>query len=244
MTGPTCFSTAGDLAGLTWPEVPADALLVVPVGSVEQHGPHLPLDTDARVASAVARELVRTTAGAVLAPAVPYGASGEHESFPGTISIGTEALRTLLVELGRSACRWAPRLVLVNGHGGNAQALVQAVRLLRQESRDVAWLPCAVPASAAHVPDAHAGRTETSLLLALHPADVRTAVAAAGATAPVATLMPALRAGGVRAVSANGVLGDPAGAHTAEGEQLLAALAEQAAGAVRRWAPDTNGMLS
>ena len=85
------------------------------------------------------------------------------------MSIGHEALRLLLVELGRSAARWAGRLVFVNGHGGNVPTLVDAVRLLRYEGRDAAWFACA-PGG-----DAHAGRTETSLMLALDPACVRPA---------------------------------------------------------------------
>ena len=63
----------------------------------------------------------------LVAPAIAYGASGEHQSFAGTISIGTEALTTLLVEYGRSAACWAERLVFVNGHGGNVGALNRAV---------------------------------------------------------------------------------------------------------------------
>jgi mycofactocin precursor peptide peptidase len=145
-----------------WPEIDGRPTLLVPVGSVEQHGPHLPLDTDTRIAAAVA---VRAATGALfVAPPVAYGASGEHEGFSGTVSIGHEALRLLLVELGRSAARWAGRLVFVNGHGGNGSSLVEAVRLLRYEGRDAAWFACAAGG------DAHAGRTETSLMLALDPA--------------------------------------------------------------------------
>ena len=97
--------------------------LVIPIGSTEQHGPHLPLDTDTRIAAAVAREVAEHLADAdhisrwMHAPPIGYGASGEHESFPGTVSIGNAALRLLLVEFGRSAAQWASRLVFVNGHG-------------------------------------------------------------------------------------------------------------------------------
>ncbi|MFD1236867.1 mycofactocin biosynthesis peptidyl-dipeptidase MftE, partial [Pseudonocardia benzenivorans] len=148
------------LRELTWPDLrDARPTLVVPVGSVEQHGPHLPLDTDVRIADAVAAGLLAAEPALVVAPAVAYGAAGEHEGFPGTVSIGHEALRSLLVEYGRSACRWAARLLFVNGHGGNVATLVEAVDLLRYEGRDVGWIPCAAPGA-----DAHAGRTETSLL--------------------------------------------------------------------------------
>ena len=217
------------------PELSGRPTLLVPVGALEQHGPHLPLDTDARVAAAVCAR----GAGPELlvAPLVAYGASGEHEGFAGTVSIGHEALRLLLVELGRSAARWAGRVVFVNGHGGNIATLVHAVALLRDEGRTAAWFACAAGGG-----DAHAGRTETSLVLALDPALVRPG-ARAGNTAPIAELLPALRAGGVAAVSPNGVLGDPAGASAAEGERLLAAMAAALIDAVARWTPSSSGRL-
>ena len=229
------------LGDLTWTDLEGRApTLVVPVGSVEQHGPHLPLSVDARVAGAVAAGLHERDPDLLLAPALPYGAAGEHEGFPGTVSLGHEALRAVLVEYGRSACRWASRLLLVNGHGGNVTTLVDAATLLRHEGRDVAWIPCVpAPADTAGIPlDAHAGRVETSLMLALAPHLVRTAAAAAGATGPLGGLLERMRQGGVVAVSANGVLGDPAGASAAEGRALLAGMVAATAAAVRIWDPD------
>ena len=204
-----------------WPEIAAPTVLV-PLGSLEQHGPHLPLDTDTRIATAVATRVgtAGTPESAVVAAPVAYGASGEHEGFPGTISIGSAALTTLLVELVRSASRTFPRVVLVCGHGGNSDGVGAALARLHYERRDVAGWFGAVPAG-----DAHAGRTETSLLLAIAPHLVRPGPWPAGATEPIAELMPALRAGGVRRVSPNGVLGDPTGATAAEGERLLDLLA-------------------
>jgi creatinine amidohydrolase len=224
-----------DLAGAAWPELTGRPLLAVPLGSVEQHGHHLPLATDTVVAQAVLRA---ARLDAVVAPAIPYGASGEHEGFPGTVSLGTDALTTLLVEYGRSACRWAGRLLVVNGHGGNLDALRRAVPLLRAEGRDAAWHPCAVPGG-----DAHAGRTETSLLLHVEPAAVRTDRSVAGVTTPIGPLLPRLRAEGVRAVSPTGVLGDPAGATADEGARLLADLARRLAVAVDRWDVGEDGRL-
>jgi creatinine amidohydrolase len=231
---------APDLAERTWTELDdgAHRTLLVPVGSVEQHGPHLPLDADARIATAVARLAAADDPALLLAPAVTYGASGEHESFPGTVSIGHEALRLLLVELGRSAASWAARLVFVNGHGGNVATVRAAVERLRYEGRDVGWFGCTVPGG-----DPHAGRTETSILLALAPALVRSDRAAAGATAALAELLPALRAGGVAAVSPNGVLGDPAGSSAEEGEALLNAMAAALRVALARWRPGADGRL-
>ncbi len=205
------------LGGTTWPEVgPAGTrLLVVPLGSVEQHGPHLPLDTDTRIAVALTRGLAGHRGDVVVAPPLAYGASGEHAGFAGTLSIGTAALTTVLVELVRSADHFAG-VVLVNGHGGNLEAVRAAAATLTDEGRHVlAWGP-SVPGG-----DAHAGRTETSLLLAIDPSVVRVDRAEPGATEPLAELLPELRRGGTAAVSPNGVLGDPTGASADEGAELF-----------------------
>jgi creatinine amidohydrolase len=225
------------LAGSVWPELTGAPLVVVPLGSVEQHGSHLPLTTDTAVAAAVAEAAAGLLDDALLAPALTYGASGEHEDFPGTISIGTDALTGLLVEYGRSACRWAGRVLVVNGHGGNLDALRAAGTVLRAEGRDVAWFPCA-PADG----DAHAGRTETSLMLHVEPEAVRPD-RVAGETAPIRELMPRLRSGGVRAVSPTGVLGDPAGASAEEGAGLLNGLVGRLLAAASGWRVDPIGRL-
>jgi mycofactocin precursor peptide peptidase len=226
------------LADATWPDAEGRPLVVVPLGSVEQHGRHLPLATDTVLAGAAAEAAAAQLPGAWVAPALAYGASGEHEGFPGTISIGTAALTALLVEYGRSAGRWAGRLLVVNGHGGNLDALRDAVPLLRQEGRDVAWFPCGVAGG-----DAHAGRTETSLMLHVEPEGVRTALAAPGATAPLAELLPRLRTEGVRAVSPDGVLGDPTGASAEEGRAQLDDLAGRLVAAAVGWTVDDAGRL-
>jgi len=220
-----------ELASAHWPEVESGPrrLLVVPAGSLEQHGPHLPLDTDTQIAVAVARRACAGRAGVALAPAFGVGASGEHADFPGTLSIGTAALTTCLIELGRNASRDWPSLLLVNGHGGNAAAIEAAAGRLRYEGRAAHAWHAGLPGG-----DAHAGRFETSIMLALDPAAVRLDAAAAGERRPVTEIMPVLREQGVRAVSANGVLGDPAGASAAEGEVLLARLTQRLNEAVDR----------
>jgi creatinine amidohydrolase len=208
-----------ELAALTSPEAgelaASGALLAVPVAATEQHGPHLPLSTDTDLAVALCARLAAARPGVLGAPPLAYGASGEHQDFPGTLSIGAEAMELLLIELCRSATRTFSRVLLVSTHGGNAGAVRRAERRLRAESRDIlAWLP-------AWAGDAHAGRAETSLELALAPDRVRPGRAEAGNTRPLTELMPELRRSGVRAVSPNGVLGDPAGASAAEGTRLL-----------------------
>jgi creatinine amidohydrolase len=222
-----------------WPALPAAAVLLVPTGSFEQHGPHLPLHTDTTIATAVAEGVARALGpDAVLGPAIAYGSSGEHQSFAGTVSIGTRALRLAIVELVRSATTWAGRVVLVNGHGGNLTALRLAVELLRTEGRDAAWVPCAAPAG-----DAHAGHVETSLMLYLAPHTVDLSRAAVGKREPLKHLIPALVAGGVGAVSPNGVLGDPRGASAEAGAALLASMIEDATKRIRYGRPGADGSL-
>jgi len=223
--------TSGELSG------PAPTL-IVPVGSTEQHGPHLPLDTDTRIATAVAHGVAEQLCH-LLAPAIAYGASGEHQDFPGTVSIGTAALTAVLVEYGRSACEWASRLVFVNGHGGNTDALRAAAATLRAEGRDAAW--CSGWAAGG---DAHAGHTETSLLLHLSPHSVRSDRWVSGNVRPLAELLPTLRRDGVGAVSPSGVLGDPTTASAAAGAQLFDDMVADCVRRVRQWNPDRNGMLT
>jgi mycofactocin system creatininase family protein len=235
----------GELGSVTSNQISSvSPALLIPLGSTEQHGPHLPLDTDTRIAAAVARGAeadlrARLEEDWLVAPTISYGASGEHQSFAGTISIGTDALATMLVEYGRSAACWARRLVFVNGHGGNAEALSRAVSLLRTEGRGAAWCPCVAPGG-----DAHAGHTETSVLLYISPGDVLTDRWSAGNAAPLTELLPSMRRGGVAAVSRVGVLGDPTTATAAEGKRIFG---EMVAGCVRRvvrWLPAADGMLT
>lgn len=220
------------LAEVAWPDLEErGGLLIVPLGATEQHGPHLPLTTDSEIAVALARAAAERLAGVLVGPPLPYGASGEHQGFPGTISIGREALELLLVELCRSASAAFERILLLSAHGGNAEPLAAAVARLRGEGREVrAWAP-------SWDGDAHAGRTETALMLALAPGRVRRERAAAGNATPLPRLLPALREGGVRPLAPNGVLGDPAGATAAEGRALLEAAAAELVATIEAWEP-------
>jgi creatinine amidohydrolase len=202
------------------------------------------LDTDTRIATAVAqgaRASLQARLGQewLVAPAIAYGASGEHQSFAGTISIGTDALTTMLVEYGRSAASWAQRLVFVNGHGGNVGALQTAAAQLRFEGRDGGWCPCVAIGG-----DAHAGHTETSVLLHISPTDVLTDRWLAGNRAPLPELLPSMRRGGVEAVSPVGVLGDPTTATAPEGKRIFSEMVDDCVRRIGRWSPGPGGMLT
>jgi mycofactocin system creatininase family protein len=220
------------LADLAWPDVEARAgssVLALPVGSTEQHGPHLPLSTDTDIAVALSVRLAEHLGEVVVAPAVPYGSSGEHAGFAGTLSIGQDALEHLLVELVRSADAFAGVLI-VSAHGGNAAPVGRAVaRLVDEGRRAAAWSP-----SSADPCDSHAGRDETSVLMALGSPALRRERVAAGELRPLAELMPSLRSGGVAAVSESGVLGDPSAASVEHGMALLESWASDLVEAVRR----------
>ena len=224
------------LAGLTWTDVAIRARATVrPTARLtERHGPHLPLSTDTEIATAMALRLAAARPEVVVAPAVAYGASREHAGFPGTLSIGQDALELMLLELGRSADGSAAT-VSVSAHGGNAGPLARAVARLRAEGRVVAaWSPGrdATPPGPAH--ERHddragaqrhddsagddAGRGTAGLTLTPAGPDLGSAGPGARLSShgrgagrrhrPLNELMPVLVRSGVAGVSANGVLGD------------------------------------
>lgn len=232
------------LGDATWPEVdtivrrddpgvaPAPIVLV-PVGSTEQHGPHLPTATDTIIAEELAGRAVHRTDGLMIGPTIAVSASGEHQGFPGTLSIGVDVMVAMIIELVRSA-DWAAGVVLVNGHGGNHEAITRAIDTLTAERRPVlAWSPTWPQRRDGGPADLHAGRIETSLMLAIDPGLVRLERAVAGPDASIDDL----RERGVRSVSPTGVLGDPDGASGGEGERFITAFVDDLAHRIERWRP-------
>jgi creatinine amidohydrolase len=221
----------GELLGAErWPDLARRRpLIALPLGSCEQHGPHLPLDTDTRIAVALAGRLAGAGLDVLVARPLAIGASWEHHEFPGLLSITNELLADVLVEIARSA-DWAGGLVLVNGHGGNRAGVDAAVRRITDEGRAVlSWWPRVEGG------DAHAGRTETSIMLALEcDGDVDVVWldrAVPGYSGPAAAAFSS----GLRAASPTGIVGDPIGASADEGRVLLDALATDLIATVSRW---------
>jgi len=165
------------LAETTWPDA-ADAgadVAVLPVGSTEQHGPHAPLSTDTLSAEAVAAAGADAYDGeVVVAPALPYGISEEHHHFAGTLWLSPDTFRDAVRDvIGSLVHHGWDRVVLVNGHGGNADALGEVAASVTREGVAYAvaftWFDAVDPGDvgAASDPDGmgHAGSVETSVLM-------------------------------------------------------------------------------
>jgi creatinine amidohydrolase len=169
---------------LPWPafrELPADTVAVLPVASIEQHGPHLPVSVDTTINQGViARTLAVTPAElpVLVLPTQCVGNSVEHLRFPGTVTTKPETLLALVTDIGASVARaGVKRLVIVNSHGGNVSVLDIAARRIRIENGifvvNAMWARMGKPESLKDPVEGrygiHAGRDETAVLLALRP---------------------------------------------------------------------------
>jgi creatinine amidohydrolase len=176
-----------ELAGLTsegaGAAVSAARLAIVPIGSCEQHGPHLNLDTDTAIAAEFARRLGSELGDvAVLCPVIGYGLSEHHMAFAGTLTLRPATLIAVLSDLAESLASWGlDRILIVNGHGGNIDAIRLACRSARRDHgvlmASVMWAQLAADAIAERVTSTrygHACEIETSVALVLAPQTVRT----------------------------------------------------------------------
>lgn len=206
--------------------------IIVPLGATEQHGPHLPVDTDTRLGIAIAVRVAHRLGDTLVAPRVPFGPSDEHLSFPGTISISVDTARQLVGDVVASLENHGfERVVLLPGHGGWFPVLASLYpRLSRDTTCDLVaiselqWymelLETGLEAAGVDVdePVVHAGASETAMLLALDP-DCVGEDQQAGHTGHVSAA--ALFANGIETYDENGVLGDPRPATAAVGDALL-----------------------
>ena len=167
---------------LTWQETQKRLqevdIALLPVGSIEQHGPHLPLDTDAFDADYLAHQVALScsTPKPFVLPLISYGISYEHDEFKGTVSITNDTLSRLVYDIGISmAGNGINKLVIINGHGGNTPALNYAAQMI---NRDAKIFVCVDSGETSDVDiykfidtpnDVHAGEIETSTSLAIRP---------------------------------------------------------------------------
>ena len=170
-----------ELSAATWPEIRdcETDLAVLPTGSTEQHGPHAPLGTDTLTATAVAEAGVaayreQTGADVPITPPIPVGVAAEHRTFDGTLWVSPETFRAYVRETVASLAHHGfDRVVIVNGHGGNVDALAEVCRTLTRggEAHTVpfTWFD----AVETEIPMGHAGALETALLRHARPELIR-----------------------------------------------------------------------
>jgi creatinine amidohydrolase/Fe(II)-dependent formamide hydrolase-like protein/7-cyano-7-deazaguanine synthase in queuosine biosynthesis len=230
---------------LTWPEAQnrlkeVDVALL-PVGSTEQHGKHLPLDTDSFDADYLARQVAAACSDPkpLVFPLIPYGVSYHHEDFSGTLSISPKTLSELVYEVGMSAARHGiTKLVIVNGHGGNIPALQFAAQMINRDARIFTCVETGETSERdiqdlTETPnDVHGGEIETSTTLAIRPECVR--------TDQMRKFIPRFSSrylnfsskrsvewfARISRISPSGVLGDPTKATKEKGEKMWAIMIE------------------
>jgi creatinine amidohydrolase len=176
--------TTTDFTGLD----PENTVVILPVSAIEQHGPHLPLATDAIIGDGLVRlAMERVREGVLVLPAMPIGHSLEHVAFEGTLSIAAESLLATWLDLGRSVARTGLRkLVLLNTHGGNIPLVQLAALRMRQELEMLVvranYFSFGSPPGLFSEEELrhgiHGGEMETSLMLHLKPELVRRAALA------------------------------------------------------------------
>ncbi|MEM7625936.1 MAG: creatininase family protein [Planctomycetota bacterium] len=233
-----------DLTRLTTVDIAAldgDAtLIVLPIGAIEQHGPHLPVYTDAAQIMEVLRRALETRPqdGRVWTlPLLPYGKSNEHTGFPGTLTLSAGTLTAVLTDLGRSAyASGLRRLLLLNGHGGQPEVIDTAARDLRVEFPDLLVFtahPFRFSCASQHVTadekgvGIHANEAETSMVLAIQPDDVRPERYASQLPSTPQNQKHLRLKGGAsfawltRDLSPTGTLGDPRSATPEKGHAIL-----------------------
>jgi len=255
----------GRLIGeLTSPEISRvlseNSILCLPIGSIEQHGPHLPLNTDVVLAEGFTRLIVSRwgeTLDLWQLPTMSIGLAREHEWAPGTLSLSIQGMTVLMRDLGREIARALParNLAIVNGHGGNSGILAALVQDLRA---DFGLNVCVLhPAALAEVkaksaiPDIHGGKIETSMMLAMAPQLVRREFiaqlnnlfdndAVRQSILPVGVMWPWTTDD--RRLADTGVIGDARAASAEFGQQMIDYVVETAGGILKQLVDNRGSM--
>jgi creatinine amidohydrolase len=215
--------------------------VVVPFGSTEQHGLHLPLGTDAILGEALGERVARALGNALLAPGIPIGCSKHHMDFAGSLTLRQETFSRVVADLCRSLAHHGfDHIVLIPTHGGNFAPLAKAVETIRPELAGVNLIAYTdlmgfmneifrVGKGRDVTPEkagAHSGEFETSLMLTVRPDLVAMDVAQPGYVGDQLRIAPVVFEKGFRAASENGVLGDPSDASADNGKAYLDALTD------------------
>ncbi len=224
------------------------AVIVLPIASIEQHGPHLPIYTD----SIITKQVLNRTLALLpddlpiwTLPLLPYGKSNEHVGFAGTVTLTSETLIRVLKEIGDNVARSGfQRLAILNGHGGNTEIIDIVIRDIRERTGLLVfalhlYLRVAVPSAglskAERIYGIHAGDVETSILLQCRPDLVRQELAPSSIPTHLQKLKyppfmgPLTFAWLTQDITETGVLGDATTADPAKGEHFLSDAATQIA---------------
>lgn len=215
--------------------------VIATFGSTEQHGLHLPLGTDSLWGEELGDRIACALGDALLAPGLRLGCSEHHMAFAGSLTLSGPTFIQVVTELCRSfAHHGFHNLVLIPTHGGNFRPLAQAVESIRAELPGVNLIAITDLAMfmdevfrvakkhgvTAEQAGGHSGEHETSLMLAIHPNLVNMQVAQPGYMGDQLSIAPVVFQKGFRAVTENGVLGDPRGGAAATGEDYFTALTD------------------
>jgi creatinine amidohydrolase/Fe(II)-dependent formamide hydrolase-like protein len=227
------------LGELTWPEAQQQFkkidVALLPVGAIEQHGPHLPLDTDSFDADYLARKVAENCSDPkpLVLPLIPYGVSYHHDDFSGTISVGNETLSRMVYEIGISVAKnGIKKLVIINGHGGNAPSLNFAAQMINRDARIFVGVDTGETSDVdiygiIDTPnDVHAGEIETSTTLAVRPHLVKMDQAKKQVPRFSNRYLNFTARRNIswyaytKRISSNGVIGDPTKASAEKGEKM------------------------
>jgi creatinine amidohydrolase len=234
---------------MTWPEVKAaiqsgKRRVIVMLGAMEQHGPHLPIGTDTYLGYATGERLARRLGDALVAPVVTLGYSVGHLPMAGTVSIEETTLEAVIVDVCRSLARHGfQEIILLCSHGGNYRAVRSVLARLREEHRELRistitdfdeWLQHAKQFAAREGLDmarlgVHAGGGETSLMLAHRPDLVQMDKACEGFTGDASIRWRSKVPPPMDTMSPTGILGDARGSTADLGEKMFSERIERVA---------------
>jgi creatinine amidohydrolase/Fe(II)-dependent formamide hydrolase-like protein len=229
------------LEQMTWPEIRAAIdrgfhTVIVPLGSTEQHGPHLPLCVDSTVVVAAAHRVAEILGHALVAPVVPIGCSKHHLGFSGSLTLRPETLIDYVGDVAESLATGGFRAAFFfTGHGGNLRPLAEGLPRIRARAPSLhvvayadyeRFMPIFHESAARQgiaplVAGRHSGESETSMMLAIEPALVREDRTECGYMGDPDEARRLVQAEGMHRATANGVLGDPRGATAARGRVYL-----------------------